>query len=310
MNKNKQVIKHSSAIQITNNVNLLQRRAWNVLLANAYNELMDQEEHSIELRQLTDMLDYSGQNLQHLKESLKTLTGTSVEWNILGKDSAEWGSSALLASVVIKSGTLTYSFSPPLRKKLHNPQMYAKISLSMQNKFGSKHALALYEMCVDYFDFKKGYGETPYIPLDDFRELMGLGPNEYTEFKRLSIRVIRDPITELNEVSDLYVDVKFKRVGRKIEAVKFCIHKKTKAAEQPQLKRPIVSKETIEPDYSDLYDSLSSDQQESIHTEAYNQVPFFVKEYEGKDYESKVFTPVYLQKRNEILKRLFPDKIK
>jgi len=33
------VIKHSAAIQIQNNVTLLQRRAWNVLLANAYDEL-------------------------------------------------------------------------------------------------------------------------------------------------------------------------------------------------------------------------------------------------------------------------------
>ena len=34
-----EVIKHSAAIQIQNNITLLQRRAWNVLLANAYDEL-------------------------------------------------------------------------------------------------------------------------------------------------------------------------------------------------------------------------------------------------------------------------------
>ncbi len=37
------VIKHSAAIQIQNNVTLLQRRAWNVLLANAYDELPIQD---------------------------------------------------------------------------------------------------------------------------------------------------------------------------------------------------------------------------------------------------------------------------
>jgi hypothetical protein len=31
----KEVIKHSAAVQIQNNITLLQRRAWNVLLANA-----------------------------------------------------------------------------------------------------------------------------------------------------------------------------------------------------------------------------------------------------------------------------------
>ena len=47
-----EVIKHSAAIQIENNMTLLQRRAWNALLFNAYNELDKKEEHQISLRYL------------------------------------------------------------------------------------------------------------------------------------------------------------------------------------------------------------------------------------------------------------------
>ena len=39
------VIKSSAAIHIHNNITLLQRRVWNVLLFNAYNELEKKEEH-------------------------------------------------------------------------------------------------------------------------------------------------------------------------------------------------------------------------------------------------------------------------
>ena len=46
----KEVIKHSAAVQIQNNITLLQRRAWNVLLANAYDELPTEEEHRIAVR--------------------------------------------------------------------------------------------------------------------------------------------------------------------------------------------------------------------------------------------------------------------
>jgi hypothetical protein len=42
-----EVIKHSAAIQIENNITLLQRRTWNALLYNAYNELETKEEHAI-----------------------------------------------------------------------------------------------------------------------------------------------------------------------------------------------------------------------------------------------------------------------
>jgi hypothetical protein len=39
----KEVIKHSAAIQISSHITLLQRRMWNVLLANAYDELSTEE---------------------------------------------------------------------------------------------------------------------------------------------------------------------------------------------------------------------------------------------------------------------------
>ena len=38
-----EVIKASPAIQIQSRISLLQRRAWNVLLANAYSELPDKD---------------------------------------------------------------------------------------------------------------------------------------------------------------------------------------------------------------------------------------------------------------------------
>jgi hypothetical protein len=45
-----ELIKHSAAIQIENNLTLLQRCTWNVLLYNAYDELDSREEHQIALQ--------------------------------------------------------------------------------------------------------------------------------------------------------------------------------------------------------------------------------------------------------------------
>jgi hypothetical protein len=68
----KEVIKHSAAVQIQNNITLLQRRAWNVLLANAYDELPTEEEHRIAIRDLVKVLEYGGHNDAYLKEALQT----------------------------------------------------------------------------------------------------------------------------------------------------------------------------------------------------------------------------------------------
>ena len=44
----------------------------------------------------------------------------------------------------------SYAYGPSLREKLHNPRMYARLCLALQNRFSSKHALALWELFVDY----------------------------------------------------------------------------------------------------------------------------------------------------------------
>ena len=221
----KEVIKHSAAIQAENRFGLLERRAWNWLLANAYDELPTAETHSIAVSDLTKVLGYTSRNHAHLRETLKTLTSSVLEWNVIRKDKEVWGATTLLAEVEIEDGVCTYAFGPMLRKRLHNPTMYARISLSLQNQFQSKHALALYELFVDYLHEGNQRGETPFIPLPDFRKLMGIPEGMYPEFKKLSKWVIKDPLVEINKVTDLTVTAEYKKEGKAVAAVKFRIRR-------------------------------------------------------------------------------------
>ena len=85
----------------------------------------------------------------------------------------EWGVSGLLAGATIENGLCVYAYSPMLRERLHNPNMYAKIRIKLQNQFESKYALALCELCLDYLDVSRGEGETPWIEIETIRELTG-----------------------------------------------------------------------------------------------------------------------------------------
>ena len=229
----KSIIKHSAAVQISNTINLLQRRAWNVLLANAYYDLPKQEVFEVDYDEYMQVLGIDKRrNRRYVEEYLGGLISTRIEWNVLGKVSeedwdSEWGATGLLASAVIKRVNgrkkIHYAYSHELRQRLFNPRLYARISLSMQNKFNSKHALALYELCVDYFIARKGQGQSPFIPLDDFRKVMGLKDNEYKEFKFLMQWIIKKPLSEINTKSDLLVAVEYKKEKRKVVALKFHI---------------------------------------------------------------------------------------
>ena len=218
----REVIKNSAAIQIDNQITLLQRRTWNALLFNAYNNLEMEEEHCISLEDLARLIGYDSHDMEYLKEASRAMMRCIVEWDVLDKDgSPEWGATALLAQVKIKRGMCTYAYSPELRRRLHNPAMYARLDLNLQKQFNSKYSLALWELCTDYLGSGRDYGETPFIPLDAFRKLMGVTDKMYPAFMNFNQKIIKPAVDEINAVSDFRVAVDYQRQGRKVTALKF-----------------------------------------------------------------------------------------
>ena len=149
-----------------------------------------------------------------------------VKWNVLDKDKEEeWGIAVLLASADIKNGVCTYGFAPHLRLKLHNPRIYAKLNLRLQNRFKSQYALVLWEICFDYFDTDRDQGETPFISLEGFRELLGIESDEYPAFSIFNRAVIKPALKEINDLTSYHIAVEQKRIGRRIAELKFRITK-------------------------------------------------------------------------------------
>ena len=188
--------KHVGAVHVAGPLTLLQRKAANVLLYNAYDELPEPSVrgHSIRLVQLAGTLGFNSKNLRVLKETLKTLVKTDVEWNVLDEDGRkEWGATTLLASVSIKDGTgvCRYSYSDDLRRLLHNPDVYARIDLAVQRQFESQYALALYENCVRF----RRVDSTGWIPLETWRGLLGVRDGQYARYADLRIRAL-DPAVD------------------------------------------------------------------------------------------------------------------
>lgn len=215
--KNDNLIKNSAIIAISNKITLLQRKLFNFLIAHSYIYLNEKESFEIKISDLKYRLWFDSKNIEYLKESLKQLISTVVEFNLLWKDKDSWSATALLSSVEFEEGKCIYSFSPVLRKKLHQPHIYAKLKLSIMKLFSSKYSLCLYEIFVDY----KNIWQTPVISLDDFRRLMWIEKNQYKEFKRLSIRIIKPAIKELNSIWWYEVKVVYKKESRKVIALKF-----------------------------------------------------------------------------------------
>lgn len=217
------VNKAAAAIHIRNDISCLQRKLWNVLLSNAYDELPDRDIqfHEIRVKDLMEEVGFDSKNVAYLKQALEDMVTTKLTWNILDdKGKQEWGVSAALASASISGGICYYSYSAHLRPKLHNPEIFAPIPLGVLRRFGGGHALALYENCLRY----RLISQTPWFSLDVFRDLLGVGDNgSYDDFKVLNRAVIKPSMQEVNTVSDIHLELELKREKRKVVGIKFVI---------------------------------------------------------------------------------------
>jgi Initiator Replication protein len=221
--------KHIAAIHINNRLTLTQRKASNVLLHNAYEGLMTARVHRIRVKDLAEAIGFNTHNLDPLKEALKTLARTVLEWNILDENGAqeEWGATTLLAQAVIKNGYCVYAYSPELCEKLYRPEIYALLNLSIQRKFSSGYALALYENCLRY----RRIGTTGWISLDTLKRLLGISESDiyYQDFRKFNDKIIKPAVRQVNDTSDLILEVDYQRDHRRISAVRF------RVADNPQM---------------------------------------------------------------------------
>ena len=93
--------------------------------------------------------------------------------------------------------------------------------------------MVLWEVCFDYFDTDRDQGETPFIPLETFRELLGIESDEYPAFSIFNRAVIKPALKEINDLTSYHVEVEQKRIGRRIAELKFRITKATSVEQIP-----------------------------------------------------------------------------
>ena len=214
--------KHVGAIHIKGRLSLLERKVTNVLLLNAYEDLPNPDvfEHQVRIATLAEASGFDSNDHQMLKQALETLVSTRITWNVLDEaGQEEWGVSSFLAQAVIKNGMCRYAYAPELRRKLFRPEVYARINLAVQERFGSGYALALYENCVRF----RRVGSTGFMPVQQWRDLLGVEDGQHEEFKYLNRDVLKPAIQEVNAFSDIRLKMERKRSGRAVAELKFVV---------------------------------------------------------------------------------------
>lgn len=82
-NKKYELKRRVGIIQCSNPLSLVQRKISNELLYNAYRELQVQEEHTIDIKNLCNLIDYDSNDHKLIKAALKKLLSAVIEWDLL-----------------------------------------------------------------------------------------------------------------------------------------------------------------------------------------------------------------------------------
>lgn len=216
----------------------LARKLYNVLLYFAQRQGQDELIYRAPLRELVRVVDFNSNNTEVIKNHLRQLVTTKVEWQSpTTGEGSRWSVSALIShcDLIIRGGELIieWSYAPNIKLQLLDPQRYARISLVYQAALRSMAGLVLYEICTRYIDNPGGV--TSRQPWQWWRPVLTGAPESsvdtYQEYKYFKRDVLKSAIAEINAVTNLDVELVEHRQGRAVVDIQFKVRQK----EQPAL---------------------------------------------------------------------------
>src|SRR3990167_850105 len=187
---------------------------------------MSKEEHVITVKQLCRLIGYQGHNHAAIKEALRGLITTIIEWNLISDvtGAENWTASSIIASVSLEGPLCYYAYSPRQPTIANTVFMFGKIDLVIQSHFRSSYGLALYENCIRY----RGLPNTKWFDMAMFKKLMGVTAGLYDVFRDFKRRVLDKAIDEVNMYSDLVITPEYVKEGRKVVKVRFGLKERPK----------------------------------------------------------------------------------
>lgn len=226
-----EVQKHNAAIHVdSKQLTITHRKAFNILLWNAWDEISINKMHSIGVWELCNMLGFH--DISTLYTELKKLPGILVEWNICRDDGwpIDLGACSLLSGFKMTGNRFEYSFFEGFRPHLSNPEVWTRVKIEVANLFNSSYALALYETCNRYAsDNPEVEKSTGLKELDEWRQLLGIPDvNTYKRWSEVNHRIIKPATTQVNKLSDLTIKAEYTKKGRggAFHKLKFLITRK------------------------------------------------------------------------------------
>jgi plasmid replication initiation protein len=164
---------------------------------------------------------------------------------------------------------------------------------------------------LDYLHEAQGAGETPAIPVERFKALLGA---ENYSWEDVTKRVLKPALKDITTLTPLRITLRTKKHGRKITDVKFLVRY---AAPEGLPEKPSVTSENVTPsllhttrDYDAIFQALAEDEQSVLMQRAEAELPSILREYVAENAHTydRIAKPSVLQNRNLLLEEYLQEQ--
>jgi hypothetical protein len=228
-------------------ITAVMRRSFIALLYFSQKDGM-QEIYRRTLKELAQAAQFTSSNTKELKDHLRELQATQVEWNTSNSEESRWTISSMIAQIDIveqKGGAtiIEWALAPRVRNELLNPESYTSLTLQIYTSLRSGASIALYGICSRYKTNPSRVTNRDHW--DWWRPRLTGNPepdanNEYKYFKR---DVLRPAIKEINAVADIEIELLEYKNGKRIEEIQFRISPKVSMLMEPE---PVAAIESVD----------------------------------------------------------------
>lgn len=181
----------------------------------------------------------NGEDRTAAKRYLKEMRGLEVDWESTAPgDGVKWRGFSMLSEVAIEvrngENWVSWSYPPTIMAAIREPKRWARIDLDVLASLGSYAAVALYEICARYRDNPGGV--TSRKPVVWWADALSQAPagSERREWRKFKNERLKPAIDEINEETDLEVELVEHKQGRAVVEAQFAVRKKRVESKQRQ----------------------------------------------------------------------------
>ena len=176
------------------------KRLFNELLANAWEDIGEGKEHTIHKNDIKAI----DKNLHRLEDSLERLMGTIIKTLVAidGEDyTRRFHFLARVDNAIRSDGLVKYKFSDDAEELMLNSNMFARIQREIMFALSSKYSLSLYEVLAKRMNLKHKQHEI--FELDAFRGMIGVAEKQYKLIGQLRERVLDTAFGEVGQLTNV-----------------------------------------------------------------------------------------------------------